>query len=324
MATIRKNGKKWVAEVRVKGAYRSKTLPTKQEAQRWALDFEQQLGKYPAVAISHTMREAMERYAREVSPTKKGARWEIIRIEKFKRDPIADIVMVDLKRDDIQAWIERQTTSAASINRELNLLAAIIRHARVQWKWLVENPMMDVKRPKQPAPRDRLISDDELKRVLLALEYEEDAPVKTMRQEIAVGFLLALETAMRQGELWGLAWPLVQLNRRFVTLPDTKNGMRRDVALSARAVALLQKLSPAKTGSVFKHDQASCGTVFRRAVELAGIKNLTFHDSRHTAITRLARKLDVLDLARMVGHRDIRSLQIYYNASAEDIAGRLG
>jgi integrase len=108
-----------------------------------------------------------------------------------------------------------------------------------------------------------------------------------------------------------------------VHLPDTKNGMRRDVALSARAIELLQKLSPAKSGNVFKCNQASAGTVFRRAVQLAGLEDFTFHDFRHAAITRLARKLDVLDLARMVGHRDIRSLQIYYNASAEDIAGRL-
>jgi len=51
---------------------------------------------------------------------------------------------------------------------------------------------------------------------------------------------------------------------------------------------------------------------------------MTFHDTRHEALTRIARKLDVLDLARMVGHRDARSLMIYYNATAEEIAQRLG
>jgi integrase len=50
---------------------------------------------------------------------------------------------------------------------------------------------------------------------------------------------------------------------------------------------------------------------------------LTFHDTRHEAITRLAAKLNVLDLARMVGHRDIKQLQVYYNAPAEEIAMRL-
>lgn len=56
----------------------------------------------------------------------------------------------------------------------------------------------------------------------------------------------------------------------------------------------------------------------------SSISGLTFHDSRHEVLTRLARKIDVLDLARMAGHRDPRSLMIYYNATAEEIAGRLG
>jgi integrase len=63
--------------------------------------------------------------------------------------------------------------------------------------------------------------------------------------------------------------------------------------------------------------------LFRKAHIAAGVDNLTFHDSRHEAITRLAKKLDVLTLARMVGHRDIRMLMVYYNKSAADIAREL-
>jgi len=75
---------------------------------------------------------------------------------------------------------------------------------------------------------------------------------------------------------------------------------------------------------VFASNQASGGQLFRRACQLAGVTGLTFHDTRHEALTRLARKLEVLDLAQMVGHRDPRSLMIYYNATASEIAGRLG
>ena len=60
------------------------------------------------------------------------------------------------------------------------------------------------------------------------------------------------------------------------------------------------------------------------AVSLPSVADLHFHDARHEAITRLARKIDVLDLARMIGHRDPRSLMVYYNATATDIAGGLG
>jgi integrase len=323
MASFRKRGKKFVAEVRVKGAYRSKTFLTKAEAQRWALDIEQRLGRSPNIVAGHTLGEAMARFAREITPTHKSWRSEENRIKKISRDALADITLDALTPDDLQAWIARQTISDASINRDLNVIGSVLRVARVQWKWMSHSPMRDVVRPKQPPPRDRLISEAELERILLALEYDEKATIKTTRQKIAVALLLALETAMRQGEIWGLDWQHIHLKRRFLTLPETKNGTKRDVALSRRAVALLEKLSPASSGRVLLCNQASAGVIFRRCLQLAEIEGLTFHDSRHTAITNLARKIDVLDLARMVGHRDIRSLQAYYNATAEDIATRL-
>ncbi len=122
--------------------------------------------------------------------------------------------------------------------------------------------------------------------------------------------------------IWGLLWKDVYLKKRFVRLHETKNGTKRDVALSTKAVKLL-KLLHSTSDKVFISNQDSSATIFRRSLKLAGIKYMTFHDSRHEALTQLARKLDVLDLARMVGHRDPRSLIIYYNATAEEIAKRL-
>jgi len=63
--------------------------------------------------------------------------------------------------------------------------------------------------------------------------------------------------------------------------------------------------------------------LFRSIKRRAKVDGFTFHDSRHLAITRLSRKLDVLALARMVGHRNLSQLQAYYNESAEDLAKRL-
>lgn len=128
---------------------------------------------------------------------------------------------------------------------------------------------------------------------------------------------------MRQGEIWQLQWQDVYLKKRFVRLHETKNGTKRDVPLSKEAVRLLTLLNPKEEGKVFQSNQASAGVIFRRALRLAGINGLTFHDTRHEAITRLARKLPILDLARMVGHRDPRNLMIYYNPTAEELAEKL-
>ena len=75
---------------------------------------------------------------------------------------------------------------------------------------------------------------------------------------------------------------------------------------------------------IFNLDSGTASRMFAVAIKNTGLKDLHFHDTRHEAITRLARKVDVLDLARMVGHRDINSLRVYYNATASEIASRLG
>lgn len=96
------------------------------------------------------------------------------------------------------------------------------------------------------------------------------------------------------------------------------------MALSKRAVELLAFLPTFARGEpLFELRSASLDALFRKARNKTLIDDLTFHDTRHEAITRLAAKLNVLDLARMAGHRDLKMLQVYYNASAEDIAARL-
>jgi len=126
---------------------------------------------------------------------------------------------------------------------------------------------------------------------------------------------------MRAGEICALEARYIDLAARTAHLPDTKNGLPRTVPLSSAAVALLEQLKPwPEVGGVFCLASGVLSSLFKRAVDAVGIPNLTFHDSRHEAITRLAKKLDVLKLARMVGHRDIKQLMTYYNETAAELA----
>jgi integrase len=77
-------------------------------------------------------------------------------------------------------------------------------------------------------------------------------------------------------------------------------------------------------GPLFPVAAASLDVLFRRARDRASVHDATFHDSRATAATRLARRVDMLTLARILGHRDPKSLMVYYRESASDIAARLG
>lgn len=336
MASIRKVGTgkaaRWRAEIRRKGVYRTKRFETKLEAQRWATEQEHQLGAKTGVLSGYSLREAFDRYAREISPNKKGARWEQIRLQKFGRDRIAQIQLTQLTPDDIKDWRDRrlQDVAPASVNREMTILSAVIAQAK-DWRWIGENVVREVKFPSKGRERDRRISDDEIKSILDALgcvELLDDMAVLqdrrcTTRLETGVAFLLAIETAMRQGEIWGLSWGDVSLEERYCRLPETKNGDPRDVPLSKRAIELLGLLKHHRGRSerVFLSVQASAAQAFRHAVTIAGIRDLRFHDTRHEACSRMGLKVsNALHLSRITGHRDPRMLRRYFNPTVEEMA----
>ena len=323
MPTIEKRGKNWRARIRAAGVNRSKTFATKAAAQKWAVDIESaaQSGTEYAKNSGLTVTDLLTRYSKDVTPTKKGEQWEQVRINLLLRDELALVPLSKLAPRHMAEWRDRrlQSVSAASVNRELNLLSAAFNIARREWGWLANNPIGDIQRPPQPRPRFRRISDEESARVLEALNWKDGQPVVSQRQLAAARFLLAIETAMRLGEICGLTPDDVHLDERYVVLRNTKNNDIRHVALSRKAVELLRLIMASDAYS----DSKVCGQHFYAAVRLAGINDLHFHDTRHEALTRLARKLDVLDLARMVGHRDPRSLMIYYNPTPQEIAARL-
>lgn len=324
MASLRKlKNKRFIVEVRKHGQYQSKTFDSKVEAMAWAAETEQTLAP-DGLVKGKTLGDAFTRYRDEISPTKKSHRNEHNRLNRLLRLSVSSLLLSEIRQHHFDEWIGKALDSnkSSSVNRELNTIGAVFEQAK-RWRWTLTNPIKGIRRPKNPHPRDRRISDKEVERILDALGFDGQS-VTTTRDIIAVAFLFALETAMRQGEIWNLTWDDVHLTKRFVRLHETKNGSKRDVALSSEAVRLLKLLDRGHSQKVFKTNQGSSGTIFRRCLQLAGIDGLTFHDTRHEALTRLARKLQVLDLARMVGHRDPRSLMIYYNATAEEIAAQLG
>ena len=323
MASIRKlKNKKFIAEIRKSGQYKSKTFNTKIQAMAWAAETEQSLDTEGSLPVK-TIAEALTRYRDEISPGKKSFKNEYNRINKFLRQPLASKYISEITAKDLYEWIDEWLIriKSSSVNRDLNVLSAVFEQAK-RWEWTENNPVRGVRRPKNPQPRDRRISPEEIKKVLEALGFD-GCNVTTSRDEIAVAFLLAIETAMRQGELFGLKWADVYLEKRFVCLYDTKNGSGRNVPLSSEAVRLFTLLAHRDSVKVFRSNQQSVSTLFRKYIKKAGISNLTFHDTRHEALTRLSQKLSVLELARAVGHKDLKSLNIYFNATAEELARKL-
>lgn len=324
MATFRKRGKSWEVQVCCRGVRDSATRRTKSEAQAWASQREAEIlsgltGQVPDKPFS----ALLEKYRDEVSVTKRGERWERTRIGLMLRDEISLVMLPQISAVHFSAWRDRRlrVVSPASVIREWNLLSHALSIAINEWHWLRENPLKGVRKPKAPLPRDRRISQLEIDKLLLAFGYIQGQPPRATTARVGAAFLFAIETAMRAGEICSLQW--ANIEGPVAHLPITKNGFPRSVPLSPGAIKILESL-PRDTAMVFNLQPSQLDALFRKARARALIDDLHFHDTRHEAITRLARKLDVLDLARMVGIRDLRILMVYYNAQPDEIARRLG
>ncbi|MBL0075798.1 MAG: site-specific integrase [Rhodocyclaceae bacterium] len=139
---------------------------------------------------------------------------------------------------------------------------------------------------------------------------------------------LAVETAMRQGELLGLTWSQVDRKRKLILLLDPekiKNEEPRAVPLSPAALELLDKLPRSTTGKVLPVERLTLYHAFSYACDRAKIKNFTFHDLRHEALSRLAERGDfsVLELAAVSGHKTLQMLKRYTHLQAERLADKL-
>ncbi|VCU61605.1 Integrase [Tritonibacter mobilis] len=321
MATFKKlETGRWQAQVARQGVRKAKSFKTKREAQDWANRQEFLITEGETGGSSQLLRELFSRYAREVSPKKRGARWEIIRLERLSKDKISEIRLSDLAPSDFADWRDRRLSEVApaSVSREMVLMSSVLTQARREWGLISSNPMTDVRKPSKPPSRDRRVAQDEVDKLVAAAGVD----LTKIRARAVHAFLFAIETAMRSGEIISLTKQTVDRENRVATLPKTKNGTSRKVPLSSAALSLLSEL-PETEGALFGLTSQQIDANFRAARDKAEIKDLTFHDSRHEAITRLAKKLDVLSLARMVGHRDIRMLQVYYNETPEELARRL-
>lgn len=324
MGTIRRIGKSWRAEIRRRGFYRSENFAVKAAALAWMREVEEEfLAGTRGRPVTQTMGDAFRRFRLEVSPSRRGARWETLRLAALEQDPLSLVPIAEIDAPDLAAWRDRrlQSVQGSTVLRESNLIRSVLTLARAEWGWTKRNPFETVTMPPGNRHRRRRVSEAEIQAVLRALGYAEGAEIVRQQQRVAIAFLVALETGMRAGEILSLDARDVFLPERFVRLDLTKNGDARDVPLTGRAVELLQRMPT--DGRLFPVSSGTLDVLFRRAVKDARIEGLTFHDSRHEACTRLARKLNVLELAKMIGHRDPKSLMIYFNPTASEIAEKL-
>lgn len=333
MATIRKKGDcQWHVQIRKKGyPPATKTFFTWTEADAWAKVTESEMVR--GIFVDHscaertTIADVIDRFVIEFAPyhyrqrddKKEAWRFQCQQL-KNKLGPYSlaalDQKLVSGYRDDRLKMVGEST-----VRKELYMLSKVLRFAEIEVGIALPrgNPVLKIRKPVEGKSRDRRLTEEEWSR----LEQE----CKNSRSPYLWSAVeLAVETAMRQGELLGLQWNNIDKNRPIAFLKNTKNGEARAVPLSSRAVAILKNLPRSIDGQVFPVERMTIYHAFIAAAKRAEITDYTFHDLRHEALSRLAERCDlsVLEIASVSGHKTLQMLKRYTHHQAEKLAVKLG
>lgn len=315
MASISVRGTKWQVKIRRKGQPQlSATFATEKEAIKWAAENE-------STDTGPKVGDLFKKYIAQVAPHRRSGEWERRVLQRMlKREKaLCAVPVAAFGKAHLAEWRDRRVTEVlgSTVGRELDAISSVCKVAIDEWDMgLTANPVRGLRRPKLPLPRDvRLLEGDDEKLIKRAIDFN---------REIAPAIILAIETAMRQGEIAKLRWENIDLEARTALLPMTKNGTARKVPLSKKALEALTWCPPPHKGRVFKLTQSAMKYAFCRVREQCGLGTLRFHDLRHEAASRLFEKgLNVIEVATITGHRNLKHLQRYTHLRAEDLAKKL-
>ena len=281
------------------------------------------------------MIQALNRYLKEVTPTKKPKTQssEQIRAEQLKKE-LGRYSLAALNTEIIANYRDKRIgegKSATTIRLELALLSHLFTIAIQEWRLgLVANPVFNVRKPSPGEGRNRRLIGDEEKRLLNSCNQHSNP---------FLGWIvsIALYTAMRHGEIISLKRNQVNLERSTVFLADTKNNEVRTVPLTDKAKEVFRQVldhpvrpidsellffgEPGRDG---KRRPYTINRMWAEALKRAEIADLRLHDLRHEATSRFVEAgLSDQEVASITGHRSMQMLKRYTHIRTENLISKI-
>lgn len=315
MAYIRKRLGKWQCVIRVKGKPpTTKTFLIKKDAKLWGKktelhffreDNDIQKSDYPL------FKECLERYRDEVVIRKRSRIMETKLISYLLKESFVNYKLNFVDSRVVALYRDRalKTLKSSSVRRRLAIVSHMYTIAKKEWGYKIENPVLNIRKPKSPEPRNRRFTNDELTKLI---KGNRASP------KLRLIIQIALETAMRQGEILRVKPEDINGNTLFIPIAKTKP---RTIPLTLKAMSLLNnaELPFNITGNALSKQ-------FKKLCDYYGIEDAHFHDLRRQSLTNfmLERNLSVAETMMIAGHSDPRMLlKTYNNLRVEDVAKKL-
>lgn len=330
--------KRYRAQVRlIHYPRKTKTFPTKREAEIWAKNIEHEMRhSSPADYACYSVKSLSDliQWHLQYEMPKKAANTQYTQRSQLQRWnallghlPIHDITTKQLikVRTELQAGISPllyNKISDATINRYFAALSSVFTSG-ARANLITSNPLANMDWLKEPKGKTRYLSELEVQALIRACEQSKN-------KTVALVTLIALRTGMRKGEILGLRWENINLERKQIHLQRTKNNHQRYVPLTDTLVVAISDwkaennqpndlLFPASRikNSVTSNKPMDIKKGFKNILQSAGITDFRFHDLRHTAASYLAMSgAQTLDIANILGHRTLAMTQRYAHLSA--------
>ena len=315
MAYIRKRLGKWQCVIRVKGKPpTTKTFLIKKDAKLWGKktelhffreDNDIQKSDYPL------FKECLERYRDEVVICKRSRIMETKLISYLLKESFVNYKLNFVDSRVVALYRDRalKTLKSSSVRRRLAIVSHMYTIAKKEWGYKIENPVLNIRKPKSPEPRNRRFTNDELDKLIKG---------NSASPKLRLIIQIALETAMRQGEILRVKPEDINGNTLFIPIAKTKP---RTIPLTLKAMSLLNnaELPFNITGNALSKQ-------FKKLCDHYGIEDARFHDLRRQSLTNfmLERNLSVAETMMIAGHSDPRMLlRTYNNLRVEDVAKKL-
>lgn len=315
----------WRAVIRIKG------YPTtcahfdrKQEADDWAVETERKIKmgqfQFDRHKKQQTFTQLIDRYINDGALEHIRSAKDVMRHLDYWKKRLGDYSLVHLTPDFIGKeryhLAETPTSkgskrSPATVNRYISSLSALFSFA-LKLRWIDENPCFNLTKLKESSGRDRVLTADEINRLLVACRQSRSPYLYCL-------VLMSLTTGARQGEILGLEWRHVDFENKLAYLKETKNGRPRSISLAESVIEELKVLyngrdptKPLVFASKTAFGRIDLKKAWQAALKRARVADCRAHDMRHTFCTLAAGQgASNLELATAMGHRTLGMLQRY-------------
>ena len=265
------------------------------------------------VTIADIGRKAIEWYTQH---NRKDLRNFSSRMNSIIED-LGGRVAETLKPSEIDRWLSGHSHwSPATANRHKTVLSKAYQLALKNGD-VPTNPARLVDHRPEKNKRIRYLLPEEEDRLREVMSFTAPAQIAALQ--------VALNTGMRKGEQFSLEWSQVDFARKRIYLSETKNGSDREIPLNRSCFAVLIGLYEKRpdNGAVFRSSRYDRPLLdpkkwFETALRNAEISNFTWHDLRHTFISRLVmRGADLRTVQELAGHKSITMTVRYSHLSPQ-------